>query len=303
MNRLFGKLFSQPEPEKPPLTPEQAGIFSALEGVGLRAVADEVARAAQPSIRLIDQPPTVSALPIGTCRLGGLPDLPPEMPWPVWKGVPMSFVCQLNLAEFAYLDLEHVLPAAGVLWFFYDARQEVYGADPSDRGGWQVTFYNGNLARLQPGQFPDGLPEGARFKPAALTFDREMTVPLAPGNAAQGTAWPPDTIHRYEDWLFNRFTPQQRSVPHHRIFGYPDEIQDDMQLQSALVSQGFTSQDDPAAAQAVQTRGDWRLLLQIDSDPASGMRWGSAGRIFYWIESAPLKELQFENTWLVMQSD
>ncbi|HEX9012990.1 MAG TPA: YwqG family protein, partial [Anaerolineaceae bacterium] len=263
----------------------------------------DVMRFAQPSVRAADQPAPIGGLPVGASHLGGLPDLPAGTEWPSYQGKPMSFVAQINLADAAPADAAQLLPSAGMLWFFYDAAQQTYGDDPDSRGGWQVITSVSGPAGLSRIDSPPDLPAGSRFQPTGLSFARELTFPPAPQQADPPPGWPADTAQRYENWLFDRFTPAERAQPHHRLLGWPDQIQDDMQLQCALVSRGFRSGDAPGAAQAAQSRGDWLLLLQVDSDAAAGMHWGSAGRLYYWIEKAALAARQFDKTWLVMQSD
>ena len=60
---------------------------------------------------------TLSRLPIGQSRLGGLPDLPPGVPWPTFKGRKLPFVAQLNLAEFSQASPK-LLPEDGHLFAF-----------------------------------------------------------------------------------------------------------------------------------------------------------------------------------------
>lgn len=47
--------------------------------------------------------------------------------------------------------------------------------------------------------------------------------------------------------------------------------------------------------------GDWHLLLQIDSDDDTGMMWGHAGRIYYWIREQDLMVRVFDEAWLILQ--
>lgn len=51
--------------------------------------------------------------------------------------------------------------------------------------------------------------------------------------------------------------------PVHRLFGYPDLIQGDMNLQN--------------------------------------MMWGDVGRIYFWIREQDLKNFDFDKTWLILQ--
>jgi hypothetical protein len=56
-------------------------------------------------------------LPLGHSRIGGLPDLPPDHPWPTHKGRKIPFVAQLNLADFPR-DARPLLPERGHLYAF-----------------------------------------------------------------------------------------------------------------------------------------------------------------------------------------
>lgn len=68
-------------------------------------------------------PPTDDAdleaqMPIGISKLGGCPDLPPDVPWPTRDARPMAFIAQVELGHVTLLDRDGVLPPAGLLSFF-----------------------------------------------------------------------------------------------------------------------------------------------------------------------------------------
>jgi uncharacterized protein YwqG len=88
------------------------------------------------------------------------------------------------------------------------------------------------------------------------------------------------------------------------MLGYADAIQDDMRLQCQLVSHGIApGTNDPRIAALTPGAADWILLLQIDSDGLAGMRWGSAGMLYFWIERMALAAGHFDDVWVVLQSD
>jgi uncharacterized protein YwqG len=302
MERFFKRIFGGGE-NLPPIEEGEKAIDLGLKAAGLERIAPDVLRLVQRSIRIANHPAGGWRDEPGASRLGGQPDLPDGASWPAWNRTPMSFVGQVRLRDVAGLGVEPALPADGLLSFFYDSRQETYGADPADRGGWQVLFYRGDAGLLRRQAFPSGLPEASRFKPLQATFHTEMTLPSAPEQVDPNLGWSDDETRRYEAWLVDRFSSQERSAPKHRMFGYPDQIQDDMQVECALAANGIHSPDEPGAAAAVLAKSDWLLLLQVDSDDRLGMRWGSAGMIYYWIERAALQQARFDRAWLVLQSD
>lgn len=266
----------------------------------LKDVAGEVHSLLKESIRLVGNP--VDHPPPGTSHLGGMPDLPDGSAWPAWQGKPMSFVAQIRLEDIARFPPAHDLPSSGLLSFFYDAAQETYGASPEDRGGWKVAYFE-TAASLKPAAFPDALPAEARFKALALQFKSEFTLPVSAQQMMPGLNWNNQQEQAYEALLQQYQDQGDRKQPKHRMFGWPDQIQDDMQLQAAMMTSGVTDVNDPRAKAAETTKSNWELLLQVDSDDRAGMRWASYGMIYYWIEMQALKARQFDQTWFVLQSE
>jgi len=47
---------------------------------------------------------------------------------------------------------------------------------------------------------------------------------------------------------------------------------------------------------------EWRLLLQIDSDPALGMNWADGGCLYIFIRARDAKRGDFSKTVTILQS-
>jgi len=122
------------------------------------------------------QPEVRPDLAVGTTKLGGRPDLPPGTPWPRTDDVPLSFVAQIHLDEVHGLEGTQVLPARGMLSFFYDADQLASGYEPGDAGAGRVLF-SPSEEPLAPAEFPGDLLLTARFTPVALTLEPELSLP------------------------------------------------------------------------------------------------------------------------------
>src|SRR4051794_27709717 len=96
-----------------------------LTANGLGHISAQIEAAALPSIYLHSGEPTESPC----SRLGGRPNLPPEVLWPIWNGISLPFIGQLNLA--AIPPVEGLpLPAQGSLFFFYAGIDHAAGLDP-----------------------------------------------------------------------------------------------------------------------------------------------------------------------------
>jgi uncharacterized protein YwqG len=283
---------------------ERSALASALAPLGSPSLAAALTALARDSIRLRGQPADDTDVPLGASKLGGRPDLPLGTAWPSRDGESLAFIAQVRLADAAPYDTAHVLPATGLLSFFYDAKQETYGDDPVDRGGWQVLYLAGDSSQLRRTDAPAPLPAHARYTPCALTCAAEVTLPQDPRLEQPTWQWQPGQQQRYEDLLANVPSVAERAEPHHRMLGYADTLQDDMRLQCQLVAHGVKiGTQDPRSAALASGAASWLLLLQIDSDAQAGMRWGDAGMLYFWIEREALAARQFDHVWLVLQSD
>lgn len=279
-------------------------VAPALAKAGLQKIAQSLPTLLRPSIRLTTRPTDESALPIGASKLGGLPDLPRGAAWPSGKGAALSFIAQIRLEDVHALAAASVLPPAGLLSFFYDAKQSTYGADPADCGGWQVLFtppgQTASLARVAP---PLGLPTSAWFTACAVSYSEEATLPTQIALDAPTVAWTADDQAAYEQFLTTFSAQANPKEPRNRLLGHPDTLQDDMRIECQFAANGVSDANDPRAASLTPGATNWRLLLQVDSDFHAGMRWADAGMLYFWIEDAALQAARFDNTWVVLQSD
>lgn len=281
---------------------DKAGVQAAFVAAGLSRLVKDIDAVSQASIRLYTTPVDESTLKIGASKIGGVPDLPPGVRWPEWKGLPQSFIAQIRLDDARQYDTDRVLPQSGMLWFFYDAQQQTFGADPADRGGWSVIFTD-DLTNLKRTPAPAKLPAASQFKACSIRFASEITLSQYPKLEIPNFDWTDEEQKKYEALLSTFPDPADHAAIHDRLLGNPDTIQDDMRLECQLTSHGVTDVNDPRAAELSKGAMEWRLLLQIDSDEHAGMRWGNAGMIYYWIERADLLVKRFDNTWLVLQSE
>jgi uncharacterized protein YwqG len=279
-----------------------AGVRAAFEAAGLARLLKDLDFLAKGSIRLHTKLAGEYDISIGESRIGGVPDVPPDFRWPERHEVPQSFIAQLSLEEVHPYDTHGVLPERGMLWFFYDAKQESYGADPLDRGGWQVMF-NEDYSGLQRIAAPARLPADSQFKACTVSFANEVTLSQSPKLDVPDFDWTDDEVQKYETLLSTFPTAEDHGAVHHQLLGYPQTIQDDMRLECQLASHGVTDINDPRAKELSKGANEWQLLLQIDSDEEIGMRWGDAGMIYYWLRAADLKKNDFDDAWLVLQSE
>lgn len=302
---------------------ELQALQEELESAGIRGnVAEAIVGYVVPSIELSA---AVSAtVPVGATKVGGVPDLPVEAPWPrrservrrfpmqpVLGAIPLAFLAQVDLAEVAEAlpADENPLPASGLLSFFYDAHDQPWGYDPEDRRDFRV-IYSGPTEGLVPATPPEDLPEMCRFARQAVSLHRKPSLPGDRSDELHALGLTDEECEGY--WAF---CDARRNGPLHQLLGHPDAVQDaDMEVQCQLVSRGIPLEaywdpiragNDPPphlAALAEGAKGAWRLLLQLDSDDGSGMLWGDAGMLYFWVTERGLGEKDFDDAWVVLQT-
>jgi hypothetical protein len=204
---------------------------------------------------------SMSGTPLGASRLGGLPDLPPDTPWPAAPdGRPLAFLAQLDLADTAGSGFEKPLPDDGSLYFFYDAEELPGGCGPEDCGHWCVLFSDAPATELIRPKQPEGLPDYSRFDarsiklkprlylPSAETLEDELEQPPTARTPAEHFSQPAgDSVTngapngedplrllraaladgRYGAWAA-KLNGADEGAPDHRLLGHPQEVQSAM---------------------------------------------------------------------------
>ncbi|GIK64024.1 MAG: hypothetical protein BroJett018_18180 [Chloroflexota bacterium] len=272
---------------------------------GLSHLSEQLESLMLDSIRAITQRvDNESEISIGASKLGGLPDLPSEIDWPIWNNIPLAFIAQINLAEVKAYDVDNVLPSAGMLYFFNDAEQP-WGGSLEDRGRWKVIFYDGG-AGLERKSAPTVLPSDGYFNPCSIEFSNEATLPPTDSNykSTYKIGLLEITEQDYEA-LWALKPKLYGHGPNHSLLGHADVIQTpDMELACQLLSNGIQfgiGYKDPRFAELREGAKDWRLLFQVDTDDGANMMWGDVGRIYYWIRRQDLQARNFDKVWLILQ--
>ncbi|MGH2409021.1 MAG: YwqG family protein, partial [Chloroflexota bacterium] len=277
-----------------------------LDAIGLTRISDRLVSLSRPAIHLYTTTQSDDRIVTGVSKLGGSPDLPSMLAWPTWHDKPQGFIAQLNLADIAPYAPSHILPARGMLYFFYDLWEQPWGFDPKDRGGGRVIYFDGDVAQLRRRPAPPGPhdPEYATpFTACEVTCSSVLRPPSWFSTRLDSLALTQEEQKRYSEWWFDS---TKDSAPCHQLLGLPCLIQNDMEIECQFVSNGvymgdLKGRNDPRHDHLKAAAPDWRLLLQVDSDDSSGMMWGDGGMIYYWIRKQDLAAGIFEHTWLVLQ--
>jgi len=263
-----------------------------ISKAGFDAHADQLLKAVRDAIVMKSEACDEDEIPVGSSKLAGMPDLPPDTAWPLFQNKPMSFICQLRLDQVAALDTKSVLPKEGMLYFFYNGSNLSFGEWPKDRGSGMVLYFNGDQKTLQRRAFPDKLEW--RYYPCALTFSRQLVLPSVNSELVERLRLPEKAIAQYRSLLDNIACMQGGPLPSadlkgHKLLGYPDDIQF-----------GDVLQDCPK----LKAGYVWEQLLQVTSDEESDMFWGVNGCLYYCIPQGAGTgpgPRQFENAWVVVQ--
>ncbi len=259
----------------------------AKSAVDMRAVLMRAKRLARPTLLLIP------ATEPGFSKLGGDPDLPPDVTWPQNVGRARTFLCQIDLAAVAAQSCIVWLPSEGRLYAFYDSDRHgmadvvslIYSvAAPGDQvrktNGAQQRFPERRVAFAPLTSVPSL--DWLGLDVSTVDLDEEAFLSLE----AIGNAPSPDDVQ-------------------HRIGGYPNEIQPERMwlscehLARGLPNPSWSEEVSPELERAAKT---WRLLLQIDSDPGLKMNFGDGGRLYVFIRERHARRGDFNKTVALWQT-
>ena len=233
----------------------------------------------------------------GFSKLGGLPELPSGIAWPLGDDEPRAFVAQIDFAEVTRQGKIDWLPSDGRIYaFFDDARNGsadvvkiIYSQDPPER-------------EAEP---PSNISKRWRFGERRIGFAVYNSVPSEDWLEVVGPEGLAETdmgVEAGEVTGLENF--DLGDGVQHRIGGYPEEIQNgSLAIEAEYVAQGSHRdyrQDVPTEL-LVRAR-QWRLLLQIDSDDALKMNWWDGGRLFVFVREADARKGDFSRTVTLTQT-
>lgn len=269
-------------------------------------------------------------------RLGGSPLLPQGFEWPTYVPKPpedmppmlldmlskmaggavlkqetstgpraLDFLLQIDLGELRGFECASALPSSGLLTFFYDIENQPWGFDPNHLGGSRVILVEDESLTETPSPNDDAEP----LRSTALSFRSAMTAPHYGSFAYEmlerdAGELPEDYVELCTE-LEDQAYPSGLELQRHRLLGHSANIQNDMQLEAQLVTNGLycgdgTGYNDPRAQALKQGVSDWTLLLQLDSVDDSTM-WGDAGMLYFWIRKQDLAARRFDRCWMTLQ--
>ena len=289
-----------------------------LETNGLGKYFDKFQPLLRNTVRLYQKETNENDIAIGQTKIGGKPDLPNELSWLTETNIvetkekkfyifntkrtesitkPLSFIAQINLSETSPFEKENLLPKAGHLYFFYSAEQEAWGFDYKDKNKFKVIYWNGNLSELRRADFPKDMPEYSNYKSCSVEIKSEISLPSYGHKIYEDFADEEDDIfweEVYNDGNLNK------------LLGYSDNIQNEMELECELVTNGLYCGDssgynNPRAKELEPNAKNWMLLLQIDSNEENEMMWGDVGRLYFWIKKDDMLNKNFDKSWFSLQ--
>jgi uncharacterized protein YwqG len=243
-----------------------------LTDAGLGRVSSQLALLARETVRLT----AIKDEEEPTSRLGGRPNLAPDLTWPEWDEEPLAFVAQLDLAsipEIAGLDL----PRSGALYFFYRVlrhapnRKARIGRNPttgevieiparkvaksgvamaaksSDRRNFRVLYSAERLAKLPLCGFPNELEDEYRYQGVRLEAGTaELSMPFPSDPVLWRLCLKREEQEQYlgfvRQLMESRETFRGRAgsdIGEHAVGGYPNYIQHDPRLRAELIATGL----------------------------------------------------------------
>ena len=282
-------------------------IESLMEEYGLSEFYEEIKKTVRNAVYMDLEPVSDDGIPVGTSKMGGLPDLPKNVDWfrQDLTDVPLSFICQINFAEIKQYDTADRLPSKGMLYFFYDCSMDgmPWGFDPNDGDGKVVYYYDGELSELERREAPEDIEEnGCVFGSAALRFETALDLPDWKNFVVESLIVKKDDRDQYFEMLYE--TMSESLV--NKLLGHSNNIQGGMEDECEFVTNGLYCGDSSGYKEGVargldKNIGQWNLLLQVDSNEDLGMMWGDCGRLYLWITDEDLAAKNFEAAWLILQ--
>lgn len=270
---------------------------SAFAKYDIPELLDVVRPFAKPSIIFEISPKGDDEFLLGQSKIGGLPHLPESIVWEdihwiieydpeddeerLGKQNTLGFLAQINLKEIRSYDTEGLLPAEGMLYFFYDIEQQVPWSCLNTNQFARALYFPGGTPLNKTTQ-----PESVQFllESFSLNFETEQNLPPAES---------PEILNlnlellQLDSYKMARHFYNLSNI--NRMLGYPDPNQMAYRFERELYSD--------LRIEINPNKSDWICLLQLHSDTTTDtLRWGPTenGTLYFLIKELDLKEKRFD---------
>jgi len=261
-----------------------------LRGLGEhRKVIHQIAR---PAILMRTRRSSETKIPVGAAKLGGRPDLPPDVDWPTYRdGKPLAFLAQLDLAEVDKFGSPiQGLPSIGLLSLFSawgwmeegDGDPHPPEEDLAEQAGYTAILHTPAGANLERRKTPRTVNS---FKAAAVELLQVLSLP----NHRQE---PPLAALDWTDELYGRFDGMQSDFRSLQM-GHLLKISDSMLSHHLLGGYALFQQEYPEELLGMNRA----MIMQVGSDGNTGMGWGDGGELTFYADAAALAHGRFERVW------
>lgn len=223
----------------------------------------------------------------GNHRFGGLPDLPPGVPYPSfadWEQQErgLQFIAQINCADIAHLQT--YLPRTGILYFFIKDQEEM---------GPKVLYFDGDSNELQSAKDLTIDPDYIYDQNGIYTPFRAVTGKYA--------SLPPSYNAR---WLYPELTGLDES------YEKMEQLEAGLEPESVKPEHGvnsyvFKQHGTPEIEAVDKMKGkpdEWMVLLRVGSDGNPGFCFWDAGEIYFVIHKSDLDKKDFSNVYCGLES-
>jgi hypothetical protein len=298
----------------------------------LQPYIEQIQALVRPSVVLATSRAEARSIPVGGSKIGGAPDMPDSLEWPVWNEQPLGFLGQINLTEIAPFQLG--LPSDGLLLFFFCFDSDLMAPWPQNTSAGVVYYVQAE--KLTPRKSPQRARE--RFRKCAVRYVPYPSLPQG-YNDEVATLWGLDflvddetdaayaeCIRSIDEALGIDKLPTRNGYNYHQLLGYPDAVQFapiEVSMERARIApspppqhslwedfKNFILSRNPPIytnlpeaprppADPVQCR-DWRLLLMLREDEHAGIGLIDSGCLYYMYPSEQLQCGDFSNPWTML---
>lgn len=231
-------------------------------------------------------------------KIGGCPDTNIDFEWPYYEGIPLHFLCQINLNDLRNFNLE--LPSEGILYFFV--------APTSSENYHQLK----NAIKVI---YVSSIKESARLEKIGtqpinenqIDFFEHFTLPSYQEKRRLDLQIDAsDNFDELEEYISELTYGEAYAIKHH-ILGDPDALQGSVRIYwgadqlypDDIYYEKITSSLD----KAVEIGEDFVLLLQLDlQDELISLPQYGDSCLYFGILRKDLKLMDFSNVKLVIQN-